>query len=266
MHPFPLFLVVLIALQAPLSAGARPFINYGDWPESWPKELDPLRDRSNTIIGGLFTEPKQDYYDIPLESLSEFEQYWPSLLKVRSKGSPISVGRLSAPATSSSTKPVALVRIYVPPANFPQTPPMCDEAGNAVSEERTHLWYRHARGKELSDEEMAVLDLDSIVGELRIDWKKLQAEGGYPHRPLPGPPWPESILEADGTVPECVQHLCHGEAAGECEWVNCKGRHSKHCIRARIEIELRVDERVIDVGEIEMPADAEIIDKMRFGF
>lgn len=55
----------------------------GTWPESWPKELEPLRKQSRTFEG-----PLQPYlhYQIPFTKREEFEAAWPHILKVKSKG------------------------------------------------------------------------------------------------------------------------------------------------------------------------------------
>ena len=57
----------------------------GDWPKSWPKELEPLRKQAWTWehgFGGMS-------YDIPFANQNEFESAWPHLLKLKSKGAPI---------------------------------------------------------------------------------------------------------------------------------------------------------------------------------
>lgn len=58
----------------------------GMWPETWPKELEPLRKQARTYEG-----PRVLYrtYLIPFTKREEFEAAWPYLLKVKSKGAPI---------------------------------------------------------------------------------------------------------------------------------------------------------------------------------
>lgn len=58
----------------------------GAWPESWPKELEPLRKQSGTIKGGMIDIP---IHHIPFTKREEFESAWPHILKVKSKGAPI---------------------------------------------------------------------------------------------------------------------------------------------------------------------------------
>jgi hypothetical protein len=58
----------------------------GAWPESWPKALEPLREKSSTMTGSL---ADLVFHSIPFTNRDEFEAAWPHLLKVRTKGAPI---------------------------------------------------------------------------------------------------------------------------------------------------------------------------------
>ena len=58
----------------------------GMWPKSWPEELEPLRDHSRTLTGGILN---QTYYEITFTEREDFESAWPQLLKVKSEGSPL---------------------------------------------------------------------------------------------------------------------------------------------------------------------------------
>lgn len=84
----------------------------GAWPESWPKELEPLRKQSRTYEG-----PSLLYrnYLIPFTKREEFEAVWPHLLKVKSKGAPIILVR--APKTDFFAIQPAGVLIQSPPAD-----------------------------------------------------------------------------------------------------------------------------------------------------
>ncbi len=82
----------------------------GMWPESWPKELEPLRKQSRTLAG-----PKVVYrhYLIPFTKREDFEAAWPHLLKVKSKGAPIVLVR--GPKTDFFEVNPAGVHIRTPP-------------------------------------------------------------------------------------------------------------------------------------------------------
>jgi hypothetical protein len=58
----------------------------GSWPESWPKELEPLRKQARTLEGPLVPLL---HYAIGFAKREEFEAAWPHLLKVKTPGAPI---------------------------------------------------------------------------------------------------------------------------------------------------------------------------------
>lgn len=59
---------------------------HGDWPKSWPQELEPLRAHSRTLVGPQFAAR---HFAISFSNRDEFEAAWPHLLAVKSKGAPI---------------------------------------------------------------------------------------------------------------------------------------------------------------------------------
>lgn len=85
--------------------------NGGTWPESWPKELEPLRQQARTLVGPVVL---QRHYEIPFTKREEFESAWPHLLKVKSKGAPIILVR--GPKTDFMAIKPAGVLIHSPPA------------------------------------------------------------------------------------------------------------------------------------------------------
>ena len=82
----------------------------GDWPKSWPRELEPLRTQSRTFVG---PEVEQSHYLIPFTNREQFEADWPYLLKVKSKGAPIFLVR--GPKTDFMEIKPAGVLIHSPP-------------------------------------------------------------------------------------------------------------------------------------------------------
>jgi hypothetical protein len=94
----------------------------GIWPESWPKEMEPLRKQARTFEG-----PVQLYrrYLIPFTNREEFEAAWPHLVKVKSKGAPIILMR--GPKTDFFEVKPGGVLIQTPPVQTdkvanPETP------------------------------------------------------------------------------------------------------------------------------------------------
>jgi hypothetical protein len=101
------FVAVCSAVYADYSVWEK-----GMWPESWPKELEPLRKQSRTFEG---PEVLYRNYLIPFTKREEFEAAWPHLLKVKSKGVPIVLVR--APKTDFFEIKPAGVRIHTPPVD-----------------------------------------------------------------------------------------------------------------------------------------------------
>src|SRR5258708_5679772 len=64
--------------------------NRGDWPKSWPRELEGLRKQSRTLVGPL---APLLHYAIPFTEREAFEEAWPHVLKVKSHGAPIVLKR-----------------------------------------------------------------------------------------------------------------------------------------------------------------------------
>jgi hypothetical protein len=92
----------------------------GDWPKSWPAELEPLRKQSRTLVG---PEVEFRHFAIPFGKREEFEAAWPHLLKVKTKGAPVFLVR--GPNFFLGDNAKAGVVVHCPPlgqANNPATP------------------------------------------------------------------------------------------------------------------------------------------------
>jgi len=83
----------------------------GEWPASWPKELEPLRKQARTLEGPMVL---YRHYLIPFDKREEFEAAWPHLLKVKTKGAPIILVR--GPRTDFFAIKPAGVLVRSPPA------------------------------------------------------------------------------------------------------------------------------------------------------
>jgi hypothetical protein len=86
----------------------------GTWPEDWPKELEPLRERSRTTEWA--TGSQEDSHAIPFADRADFEKHWPVFRKLLKPGARIT---LRSPQESDSpvedlTKPSVIV--HAPPA------------------------------------------------------------------------------------------------------------------------------------------------------
>jgi hypothetical protein len=66
------------------------FTNRGEWPKSWPGELEGLRMQSRTLAGPMVLLL---HHGIPFTEREAFEEAWPHLLKVKTHGAPIVLKR-----------------------------------------------------------------------------------------------------------------------------------------------------------------------------
>jgi hypothetical protein len=96
----------------------------GTWPETWPKELEPLRESSRTFEGPL---APLLHYAIPFTNREKFESAWPQLLKVKSQGAPVVLRR--GPNFFLGTAAKAGVCIHTPPADADKSSPAAPIAG-----------------------------------------------------------------------------------------------------------------------------------------
>lgn len=222
--------VVLSALLAALAATevkAAIFPqNRGAWPEDWPKELEPLRESSRTI--GVGTGLQQNIYEIPVPDRETFEKIWPAVLKLRTPGSPLTLHRVETPPPKAwgdllSNKKAA-IRIYGP------------SGGYKLLEEF---------------DRQNPPNLDEWVAEGRA--ARCQA------------PWPEYLVGENGELPEWVV-LTKGDD-GRTKWVPADPFNEKpddprgFYNRARIDIELVVDGKVIDLNRVRFPDGVTVFDK-----
>jgi hypothetical protein len=104
-----LLAVCVLCVACPLHADYS-VQDRGAWPETWPEELEPLREPSRTLEGPLLPLL---HYAIPFTSREEFEAAWPHLLKVKTPGAPIVLRR--GPSFWLGDESNAGVCIHTPP-------------------------------------------------------------------------------------------------------------------------------------------------------
>jgi hypothetical protein len=101
----------------------------GNWPKTWPKELEPLRSQARTLVGPLL---EARHWAIRFENRKDFEASWPHLVKVKSKAAPIILVRGENFFLGDKCK--AGVVVHAPPegqAKNPRTPEGPIESSNA---------------------------------------------------------------------------------------------------------------------------------------
>jgi len=111
MKPVALMLVLVGVSTCKLFAAGETF-DTGRWPESWPRELEPLRKQSKTMVGGVAMLSR---HEIRFSSREQFEAAWPHLLRIKSSGAPIVLFR--GPSKQSGCE----VRIHCPPLGSAKT-------------------------------------------------------------------------------------------------------------------------------------------------
>lgn len=83
--------IVLVVVLVVLGIGSAVWAMYevsdrGEWPKSWPAELEGLRGQARTLVGPMIAAR---HYAISFKNREQFEAAWPHILKVKSKGAPV---------------------------------------------------------------------------------------------------------------------------------------------------------------------------------
>jgi hypothetical protein len=120
MKRIALFAVVFVA------GANQAFADYtvshkGDWPSTWPKELEPLRKQARTLVGPMV---EYQHFAIPFSKRDDFEAAWPHLLAARTPKTPIVLMR--GPNFFLGDQKKAGVVIHTPPADLTGKQPAPD--------------------------------------------------------------------------------------------------------------------------------------------
>jgi hypothetical protein len=92
---------LLLALMLPFVASAMfSTKERGQWPATWPKELEPFRSHARTIE--VATGVQENVFEIRFESREEFERAWPAILKLKTPGAPITLYTTNNPPFGST--------------------------------------------------------------------------------------------------------------------------------------------------------------------
>jgi hypothetical protein len=119
---------LMVVLAASVCCAMYGVSDKGTWPNTWPAELEPLRNQSRTLTHSN----SGNIYEIPLTSREQFETVWPHILKLKSEEAPITL--LSSPDDFCNMgKPIkAGVRILSPLTGSKEPP---EEASYPLTEE-----------------------------------------------------------------------------------------------------------------------------------
>ena len=220
----------------------------GTRPVHWPAELDPLRARATTVE--LLAGNWENMYQLFFHDSEEFEKLWPAILSVKSPEAPLRlslVTRNDPRRLTERSRPSVI--IYAPPVgasfgaprNFSSTDEAITEELNAISKNGISL----------------ATDAESIAARVTQEFAEQERNG---ERLRSGPPWPAYLFSPTGALPEYVKTE---RAEGKVLWIpSTQGPESGRTnVRARVEIELIVDGKVIDLNRIQFPPDTPIIDQ-----
>ena len=210
-------LTLMAALLAPSTCGARWSVsNTGDWPKSWPAQLEPLRSQSHTLHHIGYT-----MYHIPFTDRAQFETAWPHFLSIATEGSPLTLSR-------------------------------GHDRWTAVDFDAGVVIFTPNTGKLM------------MFGEKEVKVYLPGAESSIPGETFlkVGPPWPDEIRDQSGRLPEYV-------VADGNKWRPITPEEMRNNLlrtvrsqRARTEIRLIVDGKIVDLNRIQLPVT--VVDK-RFG-
>jgi hypothetical protein len=219
-----ILLVILTIALVPQPGQCLVFTRHGgSWPSDWPAELEPLRGNAITIDVGTGTQ--EQIYEITFESSDEFIKAWPALLQVRTPGSPLRLRQVTK--------------------SEPQKGSWESIASNSKPKVRIYAPISNSNRKP------RVADYGSDKPTPDKQPKMLPF--------TLGPPWPQELLTREGGLPEYV-HAIPQDGKAVLVAVKSNERPRGFGYRARVDIELVVDGKVIDLNRIKLPKDALVID------
>ena len=106
----------------------------GDWPKDWPKELEPLRKQSHTLVGPML---EAQHFAMRFKTREEFEAAWPHILKVKTQGAPIFLKR---GPNFFLDKELAGVVVHCPPKGQWDNPKTPEAPIKGYPTESPHRW------------------------------------------------------------------------------------------------------------------------------
>ncbi|MGI8980268.1 MAG: hypothetical protein ACR2FY_13665 [Pirellulaceae bacterium] len=165
---------ILLAIVAFFAVGSAhalyEFYDHGAWPQSWPKELEPLRKQARTLVG---PEILNRHYQIPFTKREEFEAAWPHFLKVKSKGAPIILVR--GPKTDFFAINPAGVLIHSPPEGAEKKEGHSEAPISGQSDPRT-TWMNTTFFELVVDGKIVDLNRISLPADTPIIDERFKAE------------------------------------------------------------------------------------------
>jgi hypothetical protein len=131
----------------------------GEWPESWPAEMESLRRQSRTFVGPIL---HHRHFAVPFTKRTDFESVWPQVLKVKSQGAPIFLVRGSNFFLKDAKAGVVIHEAPLGPRGKPARPEEPIESAN------------------LRERWMYTTYIEVLVDGEIIDLNRIQLPGGSP--------------------------------------------------------------------------------------
>jgi hypothetical protein len=210
----------LIGAGSVLSAAIFPQ-DRGIWPENWPQELEAFRARATTL--GVGTGIQENIYTITFETREEFEKIWPIILKIKTPHSELRLLKLSDKEHPSWGK-------------FLKTDQPC-----------VHIYAPSEGYSSKPDVDQAEFkQLDQLLKDGRV----IHASA----------PWPKSIVREDGSLPQYVVSMTGEDGKLKWEPAEPGDEHKGFYNRARVDLELVVDGKIVDLNRIRFPENVKLID------
>ena len=107
---------------------------FGIWPENWPEELEPFRERAESEGWGVIPGVVTQNHIIEFETREEFEGVWPAILRLKSKGAPLTLKTPDKPKTDPNDRRI----FYDKPQVWIVCPPPDDETRYEVLPDGTY--------------------------------------------------------------------------------------------------------------------------------
>jgi len=218
-----IYLAVMFVLVASVSFAVVGFSKEGIWPDTWPKELEKFRKQSQTCSGFLCI--KECWHEIIFQNREEFEQAWPHILKLKTKGAPLIIENTKNSSIHPRNVPTMLR------AGIPGVRILCSDSGAAS----THRLF-----SELTQETRPT------------PWRETWPTPWPDYIKLPSGGLPEYVVFQDGKWVAADIKKFTGELGPKGEGIY---------FRARVDIVLISDGKIVDLNRIPLPPDTPIIDK-----
>ena len=104
--------LIVVFVTASISFATAIIWRKGKWPGPWPKPLEPYRQQ--TVVVDVSQDIQETVFEIPFEKRDEFEEAWPEILKLKSKGAPLILEKSPSAYKDSGTTVETGIRILWP--------------------------------------------------------------------------------------------------------------------------------------------------------